>query len=86
MTFDDATSAGGATRQYSAAELNVMRGGTDRLMVSYLSIGEAEDDRPYWQASWNNNPPSWMSGSNPEWPDNFKVKYWDPAWQKIMFD
>lgn len=86
MTIVDATSAGGATRQYSAAELNVMRGGTDRLMVSYLSIGEAEDDRPYWQASWNNNPPSWMSGSNPEWPDNFKVKYWDPAWQKIMFD
>lgn len=86
VVIDYATSASGATRQYTAAELNVMRGGNDKLMVSYLSIGEAEDYRPYWQASWNTNPPSWMSGSNPEWPDNFKVKYWDPAWQKIIFD
>jgi cysteinyl-tRNA synthetase, unknown class len=86
VVIDYATSAGGATRQYTASELNVMRGGADKLIVSYLSIGEAEDYRPYWQASWNTNPPSWLSGSNPEWPDNFKVKYWDPAWQKIMFD
>jgi cysteinyl-tRNA synthetase len=68
------------------AELEVMRAGKDKLIVSYLSIGEAEDYRPYWQSSWNTNPPDFLSASNPEWPDNFKVKYWDPQWQAIIFD
>src|SRR5262245_36247568 len=74
------------TTPHTPAQLNVMRGGEDKLIVSYLSIGEAEDYRSYWKSSWNSNPPAFLSASNPEWPDNFKVKYWDPAWQKIMFD
>ncbi len=55
-------------------------------IVSYLSIGESEDFRPYYQSSWNTNPPSWMGKENPEWPDSNKVKYWDPEWQKIVFN
>ena len=73
------------TTVHTPAELNVMRGGENKLIVSYLSIGEAEDYRSYWQASWDTSPPNFLSASNPEWPDNFKVKYWDPAWQSIIF-
>jgi cysteinyl-tRNA synthetase, unknown class len=54
--------------------------------ISYLSIGESEDFRPYYQSSWNTNPPSWMGKENPEWPESNKVKYWDPEWQKIVFN
>lgn len=75
----------GGVRAYTPAQLDAMRGSNDKLIVSYLSIGEAEDYRPYWQSSWNRTPPSWLSASNPEWPDNYKVKYWDKAWQNIMF-
>jgi len=73
------------TSPYKAAELNAMRGGQDKLIVSYLSIGEAETYRSYWQSSWNSNPPAFLDDPNPEWPDNYKVRYWDPAWQQIMF-
>ena len=86
VIIDYAHESGSGTVAHTAAELAVMRGGADKLIVSYLSIGEAEDYRPYWQNSWNSNPPDFLSASNPEWPDNFKVKYWDTQWQDIIFN
>ena len=70
---------------YSAARIDRVRG-DEGLVVSYLSIGEAENYRDYWQASWNSAPPSFMADANPEWTDNFNVAYWDPAWQQIILD
>jgi cysteinyl-tRNA synthetase len=86
VVIDYANSSGDTPVQYTPAQLSVMRGGTDKLIVSYLSIGEAEDYRPYWKASWETAPPSFLGGANPEWTDNYKVEYWDPAWQAIIFD
>ena len=54
--------------------------------ISYISIGEAENYRSYWQSSWSTSPPSWLGAENPDWPGNYKVKYWDPAWQNLVFD
>jgi len=59
--------------------------GSRRLVISYMSIGEAEDYRGYWQADWAKNPPSWLDKVNPDWAGNFKVRYWDPAWQRVIF-
>ena len=50
-----------------------------------MSIGEVEDYRYYWQADWNTTNPSWMDAENPDWPGNFKVKYWDSEWQSIIY-
>ena len=75
----------GGTQVHTPSELALMRGHDAKLIVSYISIGEAEDNRSYWKSSWNSAPPGFLSASNPEWPDNFKVKYWDPAWQTIIF-
>lgn len=72
-------------RPYTPAELDTMRGANDKLIVSYLSIGEAEDYRPYWKSGWGDKPPGFLSASNPEWPDNYKVKYWEKGWQDIVF-
>ncbi|MFC3834114.1 MJ1477/TM1410 family putative glycoside hydrolase [Deinococcus rufus] len=60
------------------------RPGGARLLAAYLSIGEAEDYRPYWQASWTASPPRWLLGGNPDWPGSYAVAYWDPAWQALM--
>lgn len=57
-----------------------------KITVSYLSIGEAEDYRYYWNDSWALSPPDWLDGENPDWPGNYKVKYWDPEWQSIILD
>ncbi|UCG27511.1 MAG: endo alpha-1,4 polygalactosaminidase [Bacteroidales bacterium] len=73
---------------YSAGEVSELRdkqNGGKRLVIAYMSIGEAENYRYYWQTEWNENPPSWMKEENPDWPGNFKVEYWDPLWQQIIF-
>ncbi len=59
--------------------------GGSRLVIAYMSIGEAEDYRYYWQSSWNSTPPDWLAGENPDWPGNYKVKYWDSDWQGVIF-
>ncbi len=79
--------ADGNQTPHTAAEISALRGtDADRLIVSYLSIGEAEEYRTYWQQNWTDNPPAFLAEPNPEWQDNYKVAYWDPAWKKIVFD
>lgn len=56
-----------------------------RLVIAYMSIGEAEDYRYYWQIEWKTNPPSWLEGEDPEWPGCYRVRYWDNAWQDIIY-
>ncbi len=73
---------------FTPAEVEAMRtkanGGT-RLVLAYMSIGEAENYRYYWQNGWNDHPPEWLAAENPDWPGNYKVKYWEKAWQDIIF-
>lgn len=59
-------------------------GGT-RMVVCYMSIGEAEDYRYYWQDDWNTNAPDWLDAENSEWEGNYKVKYWMDDWQAIIY-
>jgi cysteinyl-tRNA synthetase len=56
-----------------------------RLVLAYMSIGEAEDYRYYWHTGWGTNPPSWLGDENPEWPGNYAVYYWEKDWQDIIF-
>ncbi|HEX3860243.1 MAG TPA: MJ1477/TM1410 family putative glycoside hydrolase [Stellaceae bacterium] len=61
--------------------------GQGKILLSYLSIGEAEDYRSYWQdGNWSTSPPSFLLGQDPDWPGDYYVKFWDPSWQQIMFD
>jgi len=67
------------------SELKVKANGGKRLVISYMSIGEAENYRYYWQTSWNSNWPPWVDSENPDWAGNFKVKYWEQEWQEIIY-
>lgn len=67
------------------ASLKFKHNGGSRLVISYMSIGEAEDYRYYWKDEWNQNPPNWLVGENPDWSGNYKVKYWDKDWQNIIY-
>ncbi len=66
-------------------QLRTKPGGAERLVLCYMSIGEAEDYRWYWQPGWASSPPSWLGPENPDWPGNYLVEYWDPDWQGIIF-
>jgi cysteinyl-tRNA synthetase len=59
--------------------------GGDKVMISYISIGEAEAYRYYWVSSWKENPPSFIESENPDWESNYKVRYWEQDWQDIIF-
>jgi cysteinyl-tRNA synthetase len=65
--------------------LKIKANGSPRLVVAYMSIGEAEDYRYYWRDEWYENPPEWIEEENPEWPGNYKVRYWNDTWQGIIY-
>jgi len=74
--------------QFTASEIAQLRNkanGGKRMVICYMSIGEAEDYRYYWQSSWSNNKPDWIAKENPDWPGNYKVKYWNEEWQGIIY-
>lgn len=59
--------------------------GGSRLVIAYMSIGEAEDYRYYWDPSWESYAPEWLLEENPDWEGNYKVKYWNHEWQSIIY-
>ena len=67
------------------ASLRSKANGGSRLIIAYMSIGEAENYRYYWQTEGETTPPSWLTEENPEWADNYKVRYWDRDWQNIIY-
>jgi cysteinyl-tRNA synthetase len=56
--------------------------GSRRIMLSYMSIGEAEDYRWYWP----NRSSTWLGPENPKWRGNYGVRFWHPDWQQIIFE
>jgi len=74
------------------ADLKNSTGG--KLVLAYMSIGEAETYRWYWERKWDRNgdgkpdpgAPSWLGPSNPEWPENYKVRYWELEWKMVVYD
>jgi len=65
-------------------KLKIKQNGGRRLVISYLSIGEAEDYRYYWMDEYYDNPPEWIAGENPHWKGNYPVEYWNDEWQEII--
>ena len=76
---------------FSAADVKLMQRKPDggrRLVIAYLSVGEAEDYRGYWQRGWTTDPssrPPWIGTENPRWKGNFPVRFWAPEWKSILF-
>lgn len=66
-------------------QLKTKKDGGTRLVICYMSIGEAEDNRYYWDSSWKPGDPLWLDRENPDWKGNYKVRYWEPEWQDIIF-
>ena len=59
--------------------------GGQRLLLSYMSVGEAADYRPYWQSTWKNERPHWLAEPNPEWPGSYKARYWSQEWHDLLY-
>lgn len=68
------------------ARLKTKANGGTRLVIAYMSIGEAEDYRFYWQPGWRPGSPAWIEDENAAFEGNFIVRYWEAAWQAIILD
>jgi cysteinyl-tRNA synthetase, unknown class len=67
------------------ASLKTKKNGGKRLVIAYMSIGEAENYRYYWQTEWKVGSPAFIEKENPDWKGNYKVQYWNTEWQNIIY-
>lgn len=81
----DASFADAMLTPAQVASLKTKKNGGRRLVAAYMSIGEAEVYRDYWQTSWSTSPPPWLDAENPDWAGNYKVRYWMDGWRRIIF-
>jgi len=73
---------------FTATEIESLKhkwNGGRRLVLCYMSIGEAEDYRYYWDSGWETDRPSWIEAENDGWEGNYLVRYWESAWQEILY-
>lgn len=92
MVVIDYSRDGSAAEALTAEEVGRLKfkpDGERRIVLSYLSIGEAETYRYYWKWYWGwffgVLAPAWRGSQNTEWRGNYGVRYWQDGWQKIIF-
>ncbi len=82
----DYSADGSAAKAFSADQISQLRQKyPQRRVVAYLSIGQAESYRGYWQKSWRPGSPTWLGTEDPNWQGNYWVNYWEPAWQNVVY-
>jgi cysteinyl-tRNA synthetase len=84
----DYSSDGSDPGRFTANQIAALKtsSGGRKVILSYLSIGEAEDYRFYWQSGWTPGNPTWLDAENPDWEGNYKVRFWDNGWRAVVLD
>lgn len=85
----DASRDGSDAGAWAAEDVAAMRrrtSGKPRIVLAYMSIGEAESYRGYWRRHWRVAPPPWLGAENKDWQGNYAVRYWYPQWKRLIFD
>ena len=86
----DHSADGTGPQVFSAAQVASFRArqtaanGPPRLVLAYLSVGEAESYRYYWQSAWSASKPAWLGPENKDWKRNYLVRFWQPGWQRMI--
>ena len=91
----DSSADGSSERAFDTAAIARMKGRSSsasksvgrKLVIAYMSIGEAKSYRYYWRKDWQrkDHKPAWLDHENPDWDENYRVHYWDPGWQRVIF-
>lgn len=64
---------------FSSFQVKALKANGKKL-IAYLSVGEAEGYRRYFKTL----PADLVLGENPNWKENFTVKFWEKAWEKTL--
>lgn len=89
MLIVDATTGRGSGGAFTAADIERLKRKPDggrRLVLSYLSIGEAEDYRPdYFTSEYmTEDAPDWLMNENPQWKGNRIIRFCKEGWQRTV--
>jgi len=101
LVVADYSEDGSADGEWSPRDVADLRNtpGEPKIVLAYMSIGEAETYRFYFDRTWvipdpevspdgpfelSDTAPAFLAPPNPAFPNNFKVRYWDPVWQEII--
>ena len=101
LVIIDYSEDGSEEGEWSREDVEALRDspGGAKIVLAYMSIGEAEDYRFYFDAAWvtpdpevapdgpfelTAEAPPFLAPPNPDWPGNYKVRYWDAQWQEII--
>ena len=86
-------SASGAFDAHAVDAMRHRPGDGNKKLIAYMSIGEAEVGRFYWELAWTKrkkemrNAPAWLHAPSVwGWEGNWIVNFWDAAWQNIIVD
>lgn len=86
----------GTYRQGSRFDMKAMvdrlhAGRPGRCVLAYFSLGEADENRAYWQKSWkapdrdHRGSPDFLLKPDPDgWKETHIVRYSDPRWQELL--
>ena len=84
----DFARAGVALTKEEVVRLKIGPGGKSRIVLSYLSVGEAEEKRFYWDPLWKGQEegrPTWLKLENCAWPGAWSVRFWQDGWKRIVY-
>jgi cysteinyl-tRNA synthetase, unknown class len=87
MMVIDYSKDGSDEKAFSPGDIQRMKHKPDggrRQVIAYMSIGEAEDYRYYWDPVWKQSKPGWLLEENPDWKGNYSVCYWEAGWQSTF--
>jgi cysteinyl-tRNA synthetase, unknown class len=59
--------------------------GGPKIVLCYMSIGQTENYRWYWNPDWIKHPPEWLDVPDGVWAGDRWVRYWMPEWQRIIY-
>jgi cysteinyl-tRNA synthetase len=85
----DATTGLATGRRFGSSEVDRLKrkpDGVRRLVVSYLSVGEAEDYRPEYFAKeyMEEDAPDWLMHENKDWKGNRIIAFCSEGWQQTV--
>ena len=80
LTVIDYSGDGSHKREFRRKDIERLQK-KGKIVLAYMSIGEASDFRFYFRILSKNI----IESPNPDWPGAYKVRYWLPEWQKFIY-
>lgn len=72
----------------SRAEVNILKtkaGGGTRLVMATMSVGQASEERYYWESDWSVDSEAWLHKEISGGSGSYQVNYWEGEWQTLLY-